>query len=829
MSEIKVNKLSPRSGTAVTLGDSGDTFTIPSGVTLAIQGSVSGFTSAGIDDNATSVAITISSAEDVTFTEDILLGDSKKALFGAGSDLQIYHDGNNSIITEEGGGNFQLRTNGPTINLQKGNSEDMAVFTADGSVSLYYDNAKKFETTSAGATVTGNIIATGTVTMGGGTTSGDIIFGDDDKAIFGASSDLKIYHNGSSIISEEGGGTLQLRTNGPSINLQKENSEDMAVFTADGSVSLWYDNAKKFETTSTGATVTGVASASGAFLSTVNNSLLTFGGGNAGNVGSNLTMYGGANGSAGDFRFRNATTINAFITGGGQIQGVGGAVSAPTFSFTNDSNTGMSRPTTDAINFVTAGAERARIDASGNLLVGTTSSSSVTAGIKLLASNAIASVISGGTSGYFGRLSNDGDVIKIRKDSATVGVIGTQNWGIGTSNPITPIHINSNTPIITFEETDQSNRRFQIGSFGNAYAIYDATNTQFRYVLDNSGNHIFNEGSQDSDFRVESNGNAHMLFVDGGNDNVGIGTGSPDTNANLTVSSDNTKSWIFFERSGSGRNDTAIGNSGGNMVIKTGGDGWSNLSERMRIDSSGNVYIGKTSGILANVGHEFNAGSYASHTRDGDVTLYLNRKSSNGTIQEFRKDNTKFGSISCDASQNLTIQGKASSDFSILFGTNKLNPKNYAGTAAKDNAVDLGDNDDRWKDIYLGGGAFLGGTGTANKLDDYEEGAWTPNLDGINSSNASGQYTKIGNVCTAKFKISSDGSGSNINITGFPFTSQAGCEQQGLSRETQTSGKLFFIRMPASAVAATIIRYDASSSITSNDTFEGQITYITNT
>ena len=59
MSEVKVNKISPRSGTAITLGDSGDTFTIPSGATLAIAGSVTGFTSAGIDDNATSVAITI--------------------------------------------------------------------------------------------------------------------------------------------------------------------------------------------------------------------------------------------------------------------------------------------------------------------------------------------------------------------------------------------------------------------------------------------------------------------------------------------------------------------------------------------------------------------------------------------------------------------------------------------------------------------------------------------------------------------------------------------------------------------------------------------------
>ena len=65
MSELKVNKISPRSGTAITLGDSGDTVTIPSGATLAIAGSVTGFTSAGIDDNATSVAITINSSEQV--------------------------------------------------------------------------------------------------------------------------------------------------------------------------------------------------------------------------------------------------------------------------------------------------------------------------------------------------------------------------------------------------------------------------------------------------------------------------------------------------------------------------------------------------------------------------------------------------------------------------------------------------------------------------------------------------------------------------------------------------------------------------------------------
>jgi len=65
MSEVRVNKLSPRSGTTVTLGDSGDTITIPSGVTLANSGTFTNFQSTGIDDNATSTAITIDSSEQV--------------------------------------------------------------------------------------------------------------------------------------------------------------------------------------------------------------------------------------------------------------------------------------------------------------------------------------------------------------------------------------------------------------------------------------------------------------------------------------------------------------------------------------------------------------------------------------------------------------------------------------------------------------------------------------------------------------------------------------------------------------------------------------------
>ena len=47
MSEVKVNKISPRSGTTVTLGDSGDTFTIPAGATITNSGTASGFGATG--------------------------------------------------------------------------------------------------------------------------------------------------------------------------------------------------------------------------------------------------------------------------------------------------------------------------------------------------------------------------------------------------------------------------------------------------------------------------------------------------------------------------------------------------------------------------------------------------------------------------------------------------------------------------------------------------------------------------------------------------------------------------------------------------------------
>ena len=76
--------------------------------------------------------------------------------------------------------------------------------------------------------------------------------------------------------------------------------------------------------------------------------------------------------------------------------------------------------------------------------------------------------------------------------------------------------------------------------------------------------------------------------------------------------------------------------------------------------------------------------------------------------------------------------------------------------------------------LTLSGGAYLGGTGSANHLDDYEEGTWTPTVNGTATYNSQiGVYTKVGRQVTAHFDfyISSIGTGSTALMSGLPFAS----------------------------------------------------------
>lgn len=129
----------------------------------------------------TAAAVTGTTITGTSFVSsgDMTFGDNNKAIFGAGSDLQIYHDGSNSYIDDAGTGNLTIRAN--QINFDKYTGEALARFRADGNTELFYDNAAKLATTSTGIDVTGTVTADGLTVDGDANLSGTAVNFDLDE------------------------------------------------------------------------------------------------------------------------------------------------------------------------------------------------------------------------------------------------------------------------------------------------------------------------------------------------------------------------------------------------------------------------------------------------------------------------------------------------------------------------------------------------------------------------------------------------------------------------------------------------------------------------
>ena len=101
-----------------------------------------------------------------TFQNSVNLGDTDTLYFGDGNDLAIYHTGGASYIIDNGTGDLYI--GGSVVNIiNVSGDETLAKFTPNGSVELYYDNTKRFETTGVGATVTGNLGVSGNLVVAG--------------------------------------------------------------------------------------------------------------------------------------------------------------------------------------------------------------------------------------------------------------------------------------------------------------------------------------------------------------------------------------------------------------------------------------------------------------------------------------------------------------------------------------------------------------------------------------------------------------------------------------------------------------------------------------
>ena len=159
---------------------------------------------------------------------------------------------------------------------------------------------------------------------------------------------------------------------------------------------------------------------------------------------------------------------------------------------------------------------------------------------------------------------------------------------------------------------------------------------------------------------------------------------------------------------------------------------------------------------------------------DGATVLTVDRATSDGTIIDVQKNGTTVGSIGVVASDRLYIATDDSADSGLAFDGD--NSRIYACTssgASSDNTTDLGSGTQRFKDLYLSGGVYLGGTGAANKLDDYEEGTWTAGCTVGSCAGGNTTYTKVGDLVTVTGRVntfSNIGVASQVSITGIPFS-----------------------------------------------------------
>ena len=183
---------------------------------------------------------TINSAGNVVFE------DNKKAIFGGGGDLEIYHKAadNGNYIESQNSRNLFLEQDQIFILNQAGN-EYMIHAIADGATSLYYNNGKKFETRASAVAAFGDVIC------------------DSDSHKFKAclSGDMTMYHNGTHSYLQNNTGNLYI-TNQNSRSFFTNTNEDACQMYGNGAVELYYDNSKKAETNADGFRVNGALQSS---------------------------------------------------------------------------------------------------------------------------------------------------------------------------------------------------------------------------------------------------------------------------------------------------------------------------------------------------------------------------------------------------------------------------------------------------------------------------------------------------------------------------------------------------------------------------------------
>ena len=436
----------------------------------------------------------------------------------------------------------------------------------------------------------------------------------------------------------------------------------------------------------------------------------------------------------------------------GTLQLDDGTVSAPALTFNSDTNMGIYRGGTDILKFVTAGTDAVTITASQQVGIGASSIGGV--------GTPKAFIKQSSTNYYEGLLvsANSNDNVTAVGHTGTEAVIGST---YGTSGSFTPLIFKTS-----------NNDRLNIASNGDI-SFYEDTGTTPKF------------------------------FWDASTERLGIGNSSPTNKLEISANATDLGMLIYNTSTGSASRITLTNSEGSgyidqnNNLLRFNQSGGTDVA----IDSSGNFLVGKTATNINNSGVELRNTGEIVAVRDNNV-FDINRTSTDGSIMQFRKDGTTVGSIETSGG-NLIVQGSpATGKTGIKFGGAEWIPQDTG--ANSDGGVDLGGSSYRFKDLYLSGGVYLGGTGSANFLDDYEEGALSLSVATGTASFAYARYTKVGNLVTIRFQmqtISDQSSSSNLLVTGLPFTSTADNQSVSgiVSRYFNGGGDAYVAYIPSSS------------------------------
>ena len=271
-------------------------------------------------------------------------------------------------------------------------------------------------------------------------------------------------------------------------------------------------------------------------------------------------------------------------------------------------------------------------------------------------------------------------------------------------------------------------------------------------------------------YKFAVNASGHPFRINTSNT---TGTGAAYVNGTAVINNGAAVGDIYFTVP-----DTAPDTLYYNCQHHSGMAGTINISSALVVDKANNVsVVGKTASNSDVVGVELHAAGQVYVTANNTLPFYINRKgtSGNNEFARFSDDGATRGTIASSFDNELTISASGTNSSGILFSqSNQVRPMKNGSTSS--DTIDLGAGNGRWKDLYLSGGVYVGGTAAANKLDDYEEGSWSPHVkDSYNdatriSATSQGSYTKIGNVLHFAINIYANGVASTT-FTGYPYIS----------------------------------------------------------